>query len=611
MPASALARLAVIAALLPLAACASFGSRAPTPRADPTSLRETTEGPVIGFRDRFSTHAWLGVPFAQPPVGALRWKAPRAPEARSSGFEALRFAPPCAQPALPIGGVKGAVGSLAGSEDCLYLNIWAPRLRPDQLPGNGERLPVMVWIHGGGNVVGTPEQTPGHRLAGEYGVLLVSVAYRLGPLGWFRHPALSAPGDSAEDHSGNFGTLDLIRALEWVRDNAGSFGGDPQRVTVFGESAGGVNVFALLASPLAKRLFQRAIVQSGRPRSFALAEVENRTDQEPPGRPWSSSEITLRLLVLQGRARDRAEAVQIAGTLPASDLQALLRGASPEQLLDLGAIDLATLTERPTVFADGHVLPAQPLDAHLQAPAGIPRMPVMLGTNRDETRAFQLLDRTHVRWRLGLFPRARDPDAYLRTARYTSAMWKAVGADEPARVWSAAGSDVFVYRFDWDDEPVRLVADLRLLVGASHALELPFVFGVVDALGDLGFTLFTSENAEGREELSRAMMAYWSQFAATGDPGRGRAGSLPAWQSWRDAADGHFMVLDTSSDAGLRMSEETVSREKLVREMLGDPALQSLEPRCALTLEIGRFGEWSADQLQALSCPGVGSAPEP
>ena len=229
-----------------------------------------------GYTGRYGSHVWLGIPYAEPPVGERRWRAPAPPAAWSGAREALAFGDHCPQIASPFGGVTDApAGSISGSEDCLYLNVYAPRMEPGAAAQ--AKLPVLVWIHGGGNVVGLADFYDGGRLAQSQDVIVVTLNYRLGPLGWFRHAALRE-GASPAEQSGNFATLDLVRALEWVRENAASFGGDPGNVTIFGESAGGTNVFTLLLSPLANGLFQRAIVQSGDAGMTAPAQAENFRD---------------------------------------------------------------------------------------------------------------------------------------------------------------------------------------------------------------------------------------------------------------------------------------------------------------------------------------------
>ncbi len=577
-----------------------------TRAADPDSLRTTTEGTVIGFAATPGAHAWFGIPFAEPPLGELRWKAPLPPKPRAHRLEATREGNACSQVASSLG-VPGPKGSIVGSEDCLYLNVWAPRLSPGDLAAGEARLPVMVWIHGGGNSIGTGSSFVGSRLASAHGVIVVTVNYRLGPLGWFRHPALRAADTTPADDSGNFGTLDLIRALEWVKGNAAAFGGDPERVTIFGESAGGVNVYTLLASRLAKGLFQRAIVQSGMPSDETVAVAENRKDAETPGSATSGREISLRLLVKRGRAADRAAAVALEDSLSADELARFLRSVSPAELIQAYESPAnSPFLQLPLVFRDGDVLPQQDLAEYLASPAGIPSVPVMLGTNRDEIRAFQLGAGVGIKKFLGLFPRAEDPDRYLRSAYFGSAIWKAMGADEVAAHWVRSGwSNVWVYRFDWDEEPRSFVGDLALLLGAGHGMEVPFVFGHFE-YGDVSHLIFTEKNAAGREALSAAMMSYWTEFAASGDPGRGMSSGLPHWEPWSEAsADApRFMILDTEKDGGLRMSQTPVTRDRIVEELAQDAIFVSTDERCQLLrLAAGTNGvTFRPEHFERVSC---------
>jgi para-nitrobenzyl esterase len=188
--------------------------------ADVSSERLLALGSVVGFAAPHDTHVWLGIPFAGPPVTERRWRAPQRPDAWADTLDALAFGPPCVQLGSRFGGVPTDDDEgLAGSEDCLYLNIWAPRREPEEVATADDRLPVMVWIHGGGNRIGHSGSSmyDGARLAGTENIVLVSFNYRLGPFGWFSHPALRSSASNSLEASGNFGTLDQIRALEWVQ----------------------------------------------------------------------------------------------------------------------------------------------------------------------------------------------------------------------------------------------------------------------------------------------------------------------------------------------------------------------------------------------------------
>jgi para-nitrobenzyl esterase len=200
-------------------------------------VRSTHEGDVIGFTGPYGEHVWLGVPYARPPVGEWRWRPPQPALHRDRAVECTSPPPSCAQ-RIPVYMTASATpGTSIGSEDCLYLNIWCPAFPASSIPAGDERLPVMFWIHGGANVTGQAATYGGGALATTQRVIVVSANYRLGVLGWFRHAALRAAATDPDEQSGNFGTLDLIRALQWVRDNIAAFGGDPGRITLFGESA--------------------------------------------------------------------------------------------------------------------------------------------------------------------------------------------------------------------------------------------------------------------------------------------------------------------------------------------------------------------------------------
>ena len=221
---------------------------------DGTTYRHTSHGDIVGFIDRHGARSWQGVPYASPPTKDLRWRAPRPPQNSYELRETLIPSDPCPQFALAAEiSDESATRRLIGKEDCLYLNVWSPP--------NAVDLPVMVWVHGGGNTIGNGGSYNGAWLAANREVVVVTINYRLGVFGWFRHPAIRT--GNHEDDSGNFGTLDIIQSLKWVNENILEFGGDPKNVTIFGESSGGRNVLAMIVSPLAKGLFHKAIVQSG------------------------------------------------------------------------------------------------------------------------------------------------------------------------------------------------------------------------------------------------------------------------------------------------------------------------------------------------------------
>jgi acetyl esterase/lipase len=376
--AAGLRRIIVVALALLMAAC-SGKPKAPAPIADPDARRTVAQGALVGGKDLYDSHSWLAIPYAAPPVGERRWKAPAPPSAWSGERKATQFGSECTQLASPLGGSADLpVGSVRGSEDCLSLNVYAPRFPTADIPARSEKLPVIVWIHGGANRSGSADFYHGGNLAATHNLIVVTVNYRLGPLGWFYHPALAKTAASPEEASGNFALLDLIAALGWLRENVAAFGGDPGNITIMGESAGANNVLSLLVTPAAKGLYHRAILQSALPRfatpafaSRAFAARPNsgdtkdnkdteereetnqtneydRTNGEDGGdeshaaafdpreipHPNSSGEVIARLLLAEGKA-DRLAAARIqAGEESSADLARFLRSLSAKRIID-------------------------------------------------------------------------------------------------------------------------------------------------------------------------------------------------------------------------------------------------------------------------------------
>ena len=590
--------------LLALTLACGLGRQTPPVRqVEAATQRHTTLGMVVGHAGSASTHAWHGIPFARPPVGTLRWRAPLAAEPWANVREALTDPSGCAQPPLPIGATKNADGSV-GSEDCLYLNVFAPAFAEDAVPQGAARLPVMVWIHGGGNSIGDARIYDGGHLAAEQGVIVVAVQYRMGPFGWLRHASLRADaGANAAEQSGNFGTLDLIEALRWVKANIAAFGGDPARVTVFGESAGGRNTYTMLQSPLAAGLFQRAISESGGVSSATLAEAENLTTDAEPGQENSSNELLLRLLEKHHGATDREAALALAASLSPAEIAAFLRERTPGEILAAytGSQGMGML-RFPNVFPDGTVLPADPAEQHFAA-GRYNRVPVILGTNRDENKLFMAFDKEYVRLWFRVLPSVRDPVRYDRDAEYQALAWKLNGADDPAR-WmrKVQGPSVFAYRFDWDELDSFLWVDWSRVIGAGHSIEIPFVFGNFDI--PLLKSLFADDNLAGRQQLSRAMMSYWAEFAATGAPGRGRGGDLPLWKPWDESApeSDRFQVFDAESGGGVRMSADTVTGANLVSRVVGDPRFADAAERCAFLTKLAGWRPLPTADIARAGC---------
>lgn len=539
--------------------------------------RDTLQGPVLGFHSSENTLSWHGIPYAKAPIGDLRWRAPQAPETRKQILIANDNTATCPQRAGPLLNLNiFKWNSVVGNEDCLYLNITAPNdLEP------GEHLPVMFWIHGGGNSIGSKGNRAytGENLSSKGRVILVSVNYRLGPLGWFYHPALNELAQSPEDQSGNYGTLDLIQALQWTRANIHHFGGQADNVTVFGESAGGTNTFSLLVSPLAKGLFHRAIVQSGGIRLASKAFASKTREQQ--GHPYSSKEVVSELLLEsaleKNRGKTKNEAHALQDSMDPQKLRDFLYSLSPEQLITRYPGRAAGMLDWPGMLADGHVLPNKAVDELFTNKDGFNNMPIMLGTNRDENKVFMALNPELV----GFGFRIKDKQKYNRMASYLARNWKISGVDKHARTLATLQSEVYAYRFDWDELPKLAWIDLSTLIGAGHGLEIPFVFGSFksDFYIDL---LFGTSTKEERQSLSKTMMGYWTNFAYSGSPNTGPTKHLPEWKAWNPQSDNNkFLVLD-SPPQGMRMSGEELFSEQLKQALAQDSIITSQQERCAL-----------------------------
>jgi para-nitrobenzyl esterase len=537
--------------------------------ANATTLRSTEGGDVVGFIDKFGARSWQGIPFAEPPVGKLRWRAPQPPLPSQHTHQALKPGAMCPQFASLLSGAgeQARPGQITGDEDCLYLNIWSPP--------NAAKLPVMLWIHGGGNTIGHGGSYSGAALATQRDVVIVTINYRLGVFGWFSHPDL-ATGNVLDD-SGNYGTLDVIRALEWVRDNIAAFGGDANNVTVFGESAGAFDTLAMMASPLATGLFHKAIVQSGgfspTPLSYAQDYIAD------GGSALSSRELVAKLLVHDGLAEDNSSAKTRAGDMTAKQLKDYVYGKTPAQIfaqLDGGGFGMIPL---PDNFGDGHVLPDLSTAEIFSDPNNHNMVPTILGTNRDEPSLFMVRAPEHIENWLGFLPRLKDENAYKRAVYYGAQAWKYQGVDSLANYMRAAGNkNVYAYRFDWDEEPSQMGFDLSVALGAAHGLEIAFAFN--DFEGGMGID-YIYPGDEAQQSLANSMTSYWTEFAYNGNPAQGRDGMETPWLSWGTQGK-RSLILDTPRDQGIFMNDQEVVLDELKQALINDPNISDQQERCNL-----------------------------
>ena len=446
---------------------------------------------------------YRGVPFAAPPVGDLRWKAPQ-PAAKWQGVrKAAEFSNACWQTPYPAAAAIYQAMLPGLSEDCLYLNVWTPAKSAK------DRLPVMVWIHGGGFTrgFGGTSSYNGEALARK-GAIIVTINYRLGIFGFFAHPELTA--ESGHHASGNYALLDQIAALQWVQKNIAAFGGDPMRVTIFGESAGSWAVNALMASPLAKGLFQRAIGESG----GLFSPMKTLVDAEKEGEKLG------KLLAPDSAAKKSEDSKEPAQ----QDTLKALRSMKPEELLKSAETDTAR------AIVDGWILPQDVATIFAQGRQN--DVPLIVGYNADEgttlapqganLKAFMFVGGVHQRYGpqadalLKVYPAASDEEAV--SSFYSAYRDQAFGWE--MRTWarmatSTGHQPAYMYYFS-RRAPGPLSAKLR----AFHALEIAYVFGTF-------VWPFPWEDTD--KKISDAMTSYWVNFAASGNP---NGASLTKWPSY-------------------------------------------------------------------------------
>ena len=491
--------LAGLAMAMGVGIAAVSQSRAPVVKIDSGELQGAVADGVVSFK---------GIPFAAPPVGELRWRPPQPVAKWTDVRQATDFGADCMQGRFgpPPAAAPGAPPPRIPSEDCLYLNVWRP-----EDPG-ARNLPVMVWIYGGGFTGGSSASpnTSGVGFA-KQGVVLVAMNYRVGRFGFFAFPALSS--ERPDETKGNYAYMDQIAALQWVKRNIGAFGGNANNVTIFGFSAGGVSVHSMLASPQARGLFHKAIVESGGSRDSVLTARPMRADGVDPNYPVSAETIGTQF----------ARSMGIEGTDQAA--LAKLRGLSADQVLRGAPAQPGTNAPsyETTPILDGKLITETAETAYKARHQ--PKMPLMLGSNSADTAGNRVRARTKEEFfaRYGQWSAeakaAYDPDGTTELATMVSRANDDFGQAEPARfaanAFAANGSPVYLYRFSYVQTSMRE----QMRTGAPHGGEIGYVFGTLS--GGRSGTLTAEELA-----VSRMVQSYWVNFAKSGDP---NGTSLPTW----------------------------------------------------------------------------------
>ena len=436
----------------------------------------TSSGTTEGYIKKGAIH-WDDIPYAKPPIGNLRWKAPRKIE-QNSNLILPKDGNFCIQRTSVLGGSSQFSDDLiSGSEDCLYLDIYAPKKKSEGL------LPVMFWIHGGGNTSGLKDLYNFSKFVKKHNVIVITINYRLGPLGWFTHPSIQSFQDGL-DKTSNFGTLDIITALEWVNNNISLFGGNANNITIFGESAGGHNVLSLLASPLSDGLFHKAISQSGYTTTYTKEEAYGSDQQDVYNNKFAADKVlstndlsgygSIKNLFLSDKQKY------------GEDYQRYLRSIDGKALLETyKQISKDTYDRLPILTRDGIVVHTDGVSAGLAAAKNKNNIPVIAGSNQDELSLWLASNRYFVNasypfTKLVPLPKIefKREDLYKLWVKTRSQGWKLRGVDEPLMELEKSGNNsLYAYRFDWDDQAKSYFADFSNLIGSAHGIEISFVTG--------------------------------------------------------------------------------------------------------------------------------------
>lgn len=472
-----------------------------------------------------NTLVWSGIPYAQAPVGDLRWKAPQPiSSSPTQHYNALQAGNICTQL---------AEGKVVGDEDCLYLNIYRPHT-------SATDLPVLVFLHGGGNVTGSSAALEAQSLATSTDSVVVTVNYRLGLLGWIHNKAIQS-GDPAED-SGNFALLDQIAALKWVQQQIGSFGGDANNVTLGGQSAGARDVLALVISPLAKGLFTKAMPLSGGMTTATPAE----------GQAYSNTQLA-KVLVQAGKITTESEALTYLKETDATTLQQTLRSLDSKQLVQAVGSVMIRMSEFPHLFADGYVLPKNGFDVVQSGKYN--RVPMLIGSMKNEFNVFAAYDPEFSdHFTKNTWDKAEQKQFWQAT-EYGSQLYSAFNADQVANTFTqdSKALPIYVYRFAWGTDVDGLQAPAKYL-SATHGVDMDFLSGNF-AQSNYGLLFkdqfYKEDNQAGRVQLMHRYRQYIRHFLHDQPI---HSGALPVWQSWQQS--GQLLQFDANNkQANIKMIE--------------------------------------------------------
>ncbi|URZ07019.1 carboxylesterase family protein [Clostridium felsineum] len=501
----------------------------------------TKYGTVEGLVDsNTNTLQWLGVPYAKAPIGSLRWKAPQDLSSWTGIKDAKKFGNVATQ-------LDSTGKNVIGSEDCLYLNIWRPNTKE-------KNLPVLLFAHGGGNITGSGASFQGDILANRTNSIVISINYRLGAMGWFLNDAVK-DGNKLDD-SGNYGLLDIFKSLDWVNKNISDFGGNPDNVTLSGQSAGARDVIASLISPLSKGLYEKAMPMSG---GMTLTSTDE-------GKNFSNQMIE-KLLVKQGKALNEADAAKWIKNQSKSQLNTYLKSVDSKELVSLYGSVAIKMNPFPHLYKDGYVIPK---DGFNEIKKGnYNNVPIIVGSMSNEFTLFSATDPYFGGSVLNqsIFNDPTKSKIYTDSIYYGSKLYSGFNADNVADLIASSNkkdNGIYAYRCGWGTQDGVITNNTKYFA-AAHGLDIDLITGHYN-MGNYFSGFYTDANKPGRDSLGTVMDSYLKNFLYTGNP---NGNKLTKWGTWQTSnKKARIMKFDATTNTSLTsMSKEHLVKQDIIDEM--------------------------------------------
>ena len=511
----------------------------------------TDKGRIEGFKLNDDLLAWYGVPYAKPPVDNRRWKAP---ESMNSWSYVKKT-----QKKRKAANVKR--DKYKGKEDCLYLNITRPN-------DNQKKLPVVIYLHGGGNTGGSGSKLKENIFIEKTDCILISIEYRLGAFGWFKTPYLMA--DNKADQSGNFALLDIIKALKWINKNIDNFGGDKNNITLFGSSAGARNAYAVMFSPLSKGLFHKAILLAGGPTTSAPKKAEEIAEKK-----------IIKILKDKNIVDTKAEGKKWLEKTNPKKIKRILYNLSPKRVASIFSHGALSAEKFPNIISDGYVLPGDINEAIKKG--NYSDIPIIIGSNADEFSKYVVNDRTFFRkdWKRNNFKKDKEKGTQAQLCNnYGSKLYSSFNLEMMALLLSENGNHhVYAHQMQWGrDENVTGSKLYSTYIGATHNMFTSFLNYKWKGKKYKKFApkLYSNGNLTGRKSLSDAIYKYYRNFIHKGTP---NGNTKVKWTAWSNKEnDNKILTLDaTKKKAKIHMTSKYINAEEIYTKLFEDENLNISE----------------------------------